>query len=313
MGLIAGIGGIVGGIGGSLMSYFTSPSSTPTYDYKATERQLGTWMNRSLDTYSDIDSVTAGQASYNYVDPTKTGQQSVNFNLQNQSNYDWMASSSNQNALKDKLGALNAIAPQWQNQQEIADKTNMALMKGEIPMDVQQQLARTNAYKSLQGGYSGSDSARQGTLARDLGLTSLGLTSLGQTQADNWLKTMNEIAMPDQVSSKDIMDSIGFNADLTTRTALENERVATDTQLKNAGLKLDADKFNVESQFAIADATQNVWDTELAVRTQLESQKLADKTGQFQYSNERNSNLWGGIGNSLSSGLGGLSSNLFKY
>lgn len=56
-----------------------------------------------------------------------------------------------------------------------------SLMRGEIPMDVQQQVARGSAAHALEGGYGGSGFGRN-LEARDLGLTSLDLMGRGGQQ-----------------------------------------------------------------------------------------------------------------------------------
>lgn len=58
-------------------------------------------------------------------------------------------------------------------------------LKGELPADVQAQVLRKSAGKSLMGGYSGSQMHTNLT-ARDLGLTSLDLQTMGMTKSNEF-------------------------------------------------------------------------------------------------------------------------------
>jgi len=73
---------------------------------------------------------------------------------------------------------LETSIPGYATAQGLRTNNAMAKLRGEIPLDVQQQLARSSAARSLEGGYGGSGMARNLT-ARDLGLTSLNLTGQG--------------------------------------------------------------------------------------------------------------------------------------
>jgi hypothetical protein len=69
----------------------------------------------------------------------------------------------------------------------IRDKAS-SFLSGEIPQDVQDQIGRNAAYKSLSGGYSGSGMARN-LVARDLGLTSLDIIGKGIDAGTRWAAT----------------------------------------------------------------------------------------------------------------------------
>jgi len=72
-----------------------------------------------------------------------------------------------------------------------------ALLRGEIPMDVSQQVKQQGAGKSLAGGFGGTDAASR-LVARDLGLTSLGLTREGLSSAESWIQNMEQLFAPSQ-------------------------------------------------------------------------------------------------------------------
>lgn len=73
---------------------------------------------------------------------------------------------------------LETSIPGYATGQSLRTNNALAKLRGEIPLDVQQQIARSAAAKSLEGGYGGSGAGRN-LLARDLGLTSLDLTGQG--------------------------------------------------------------------------------------------------------------------------------------
>lgn len=58
-------------------------------------------------------------------------------------------------------------------------------LTGEIPKDVQDQIGRNAAYKSLSGGFGGGGMARN-LVARDLGLTSLDIIGKGIDAGTRW-------------------------------------------------------------------------------------------------------------------------------
>lgn len=98
----------------------------------------------------------------------------------------------------DLSGTLNNLmASQWQKllSQEVPGYNNMmqggsrylqALMSGELPQEVQNQVQRSGAVRSLYGGYSGTGMGRN-LVARDLGKTSLAMMGEGLDAATRWL------------------------------------------------------------------------------------------------------------------------------
>ena len=279
MGYAAAAGAVVG-VGASLLGYFLTDKNTPSYDQKSAKSDLNSYMNNVLPLYQNL--------SYNSVDVAKEGQKAVDFNLKNLGNYESSASSMNAAAVQDRMKMLETVSPGFTEQRDLADTDNTALLKGEIPMDVQQQMARSNAFKTYSAGYSGSPTARSGTLARDLGLTSLGLQQLGSTNAQNWLKTENQVAMPTQTYANQIQQETGMTAGLAVNTATANSQ----------------GQLNAAEQAAAGEAT--AYQNKLSTQLNLLSQKLADQQSSLNAKNSATSALVSGIGNSLSKGIGGV-------
>ena len=280
----AGVGvlsSILGGIG--------SNKETPKYDYAGAKADLGSYMAGANKLYDNWKPNIKAED----VSAKKAGNKALNWNMNHADEFQGLATTFNKGALEDRMDMLDTISPQWERERDLADKSNMAMMKGEVPLDVQQQMARTSAYKSFNAGYSGSPSGRQGTLARDLGLTSLGLVQQGQTNAQSWLKTTSEIAMPDQVNAANIMQGIGMNAGLTAGV-----------MTGNANRELDADKATADNKFKKVQGKQDILDTALEVRNAIRSQQLTDQWGQFSQKQGTYSSLVSGIGGSIAKGLG---------
>lgn len=72
-----------------------------------------------------------------------------------------------------------------------------ALLRGEIPLDVSQEVKRQGAGRALTGGFGGTGAASN-LVARDLGLTSLGLTREGLNSAESWMREMEQLYSPSQ-------------------------------------------------------------------------------------------------------------------
>ena len=72
-----------------------------------------------------------------------------------------------------------------------------ALLRGEVPYDVSQEVKRQGAGRALTGGFAGTGAASN-LVARDLGLTSLGLTKEGLGSAQSWIGSMEQLYSPSQ-------------------------------------------------------------------------------------------------------------------
>lgn len=94
---------------------------------------------------------------------------------------------------------LNATIPGFNEMTKTASSNIESLLQGEIPQDVKDAIARSDAATSLTGGFGGTEASRNLT-ARDLGLTSLELTSKGLSSAEGWTRTMASIYEPSQMN-----------------------------------------------------------------------------------------------------------------
>jgi hypothetical protein len=92
-------------------------------------------------------------------------------------------------------GMLRKSIPGYDN---LLSKTRGVIdsqLSGEIPQDVQDQIQRSGAVRSIGGGYGGSGMNRN-LVARDLGLTSLDLTNRGLDSASKWIATARQSLTP---------------------------------------------------------------------------------------------------------------------
>lgn len=80
---------------------------------------------------------------------------------------------------------LDKIIPGFSDMLAQGSENTLSELRGELPQDVQDQVTRSAAFKSISGGFGGTQMAGALT-ARDLGLTSLNLTQLGTNSAQMW-------------------------------------------------------------------------------------------------------------------------------
>lgn len=112
------------------------------------------------------------------------------------------AAKSNLDNAPDTLAYLEKILPGYSEMVKQGSTNTRALLRGEIPKDVQDKIFRSSAFKSFAGGYGGSGMAK-GLTARDLGLTSLDLMDKGNNSAQLWARTTQEGAAPMMITAKD--------------------------------------------------------------------------------------------------------------
>lgn len=94
---------------------------------------------------------------------------------------------------------LQNVIPNYSALTSKAGSNIEAMLRGEIPSDVKDQIQTSDAARALSGGYSGS--GMHGDLvARDLGLTSLQLTQKGLSSAESWITMMDSMFSPSQLS-----------------------------------------------------------------------------------------------------------------
>lgn len=87
-----------------------------------------------------------------------------------------------QSSIEKQLPGYSALLKEGSaTSKKILDQAQ-PLLSGQIPQDVQDQIQRSDAFKSFSGGFGGSQMSA-GLTARDLGLTSLNLINQGATLA----------------------------------------------------------------------------------------------------------------------------------
>lgn len=81
---------------------------------------------------------------------------------------------------------IESAAPGYKDMLGKVRDTASTFLSGEIPKDVQDQIARNAAYQSLTGGFGGKSGMQRNLVARDLGLTSLDLIQKGVDAGTRW-------------------------------------------------------------------------------------------------------------------------------
>lgn len=135
--------------------------------------------------------------TYTPEDTTKGIGDTISGNLQNLSGAEKLAGGINQFNYDQLQKMLGQAIPGFGDIQKSISGNIASELKGEIPQDVQDQIMRSSAFKSLRGGYGGGGMSDALT-ARDLGLTSLNLTNQGLDSATKWLAASRSATIPGQ-------------------------------------------------------------------------------------------------------------------
>jgi hypothetical protein len=284
-----------GTVGGAMLSQAMTPKP-PTPNTKGAKKGV----NKSIAAYeaqigdylSQIDSI-AKTINAPQVDWLGAAEDALGFNEQNNSRFINLARTQSEAGTQSLLAQQNLADPEFVTKRDQADKNNLAMMKGEVPIDVQQTLARTGAFQALQGGFGGSGMDRA-MRARDMGLTSLDMSQTGEANAQRWTALLNEgfvrpaFVSPFQVmqfsgiSSGQAIDSAFRQGDMDFRANL----AGTDLRASAAGNALNArgNIFNVASGLPIqmmqADyqGAQNAWQAK-AQQAQAMGQAVSSAAG----------------------------------
>jgi hypothetical protein len=226
---LAGVGQLAGG----LFSYFAAPK-TPKYDTKSAGVRIDDYTNR-------IESIFGGPAQqtqfkWNMDAGLADVQKGVNFNARNLDTFANMADRSYKADVESKLEALDVVSPGWRETRDAATVVNQSLTRGEIPNDVKRMMERQSAQGAQLGGYGNSGMGRN-YLAADLGKTSVDLSTLGQTQAMDWLKTLDGV-LPEQTTAFDVMKFAGVSGDMVLGTSLGAAELQLENEMGNADRQL---------------------------------------------------------------------------
>lgn len=93
------------------------------------------------------------------------------------------------------LKMLRTAIPGYDEMMSQGSSAIGSMLRGEVSKDIQNQVARGSAERSLMGGYGGSGMAKN-LEARDLGLSSLQVTQQGLNAADRWISSARANATP---------------------------------------------------------------------------------------------------------------------
>lgn len=130
---------------------------------------------------------------------------------------------------------LNRITPGWSEMLKAGSANTLDLLHGNIPQDVQDQIYRSSAFKSLSGGFQGSPMSRALT-ARDFGKTSLDLQQQGANAAQQWSSIAQGAFKPYAITTEDQVGAAFANAAGQQATAQHAANVAAAPNPAAAGL-----------------------------------------------------------------------------
>lgn len=149
------------------------------------------WMaNAAIDKSGGKDKVFGTKpkvAGYTETDLTTEAGRAARGNLEN---------------MPDIMALLEKILPGYGEMLKQGGTNTLSLLRGELPEDVQSAVKRNAAFKSLMGGYGGSDMSRA-LEARDFGRTSLDLMQMGENSAQKWMGMSQGSVKPFMVTAPD--------------------------------------------------------------------------------------------------------------
>ena len=184
------------------------------------------------------------------VDAAAAAQQSLAFNQANLGKFTSMADSLSKAALQTRSDMLATADPRALEMSQIADNNASAMMSGRISADVQANLARSGAFKALNGGFGADSSMGRNLQARDLGLTSLDLMGKGdQMYRDNRQLNYDTRVNGLQVDGRTIMANNGLSSQQALDNANKNALMAQQSNVNAAEiLSSGADnRFNAQN------------------------------------------------------------------
>lgn len=135
---------------------------------------------------------------YSFVDPEKEQARTIAANRKNFAEAAKLAETTNEFSQEQLMEALRSVVPDIGDINRSASAGIAAQLRGEIPTDVSESVARSSAARSFVGGTAGSGFA--GNLrTRDLGLTSLAQTQRGLDNASRWLASVRATQVAPQM------------------------------------------------------------------------------------------------------------------
>jgi hypothetical protein len=232
---------VAAGVGGTLLTQAMTPKA-PTPNTKQAKREVkkatSAYESAIGDYLGRIEQI-AGSISAPQVDWLGAANQALGFNESNNPRFEALAKSQSIAGTKSLLEQQQLADPEFENKRDQADRNNLAMMRGEVPLDVQRTLARTGAFQANQGGFGGSEMDRS-LRARDLGLTSLDMSQTGEANAQRWTALLNEgFVRPAFVSPHQVMQFSGISANTAIDSAFRQGDMDMRTSMFGAGLRAD--------------------------------------------------------------------------
>lgn len=284
-----------GTIGGALLSNAMTPSP-PTPDTKGAKKGVNKAIagyDKSIEEYLGQIKSIAGTISAPQVDWIGAAEEALDFNVKNNASFINLADSQSQAGTASLLRQQAQADPRFAEKRDQADTNNLAMMRGEVPLDVQRTLARSGAFQSLQGGFGGSGMDRN-LRARDMGLTSLDMSQRGEANAQRWTSLLNDsFVKPAFVSPFQVMQFSGISSGQAINSAFQQGDMDFRAQLSGAdmlatgagnALNAQGNIFNVASglpvQMMQADyqGAQNKWQAQ-AQQAQAMGQAVSSAAG----------------------------------
>ena len=209
MAWVAVAGGVIaaaGAVGGAMISNSGKKSALDAYN-SSSNKALATSNKALADYQGRIDGVKAPK-----VDWLGAAGSALGFDQAHMQDFINMADQQSKAGTQTLLAQEQAANPKFTQTRDTANQNNLSLMQGNVPIDVQQTLARSGAFKQLQNGTGGSGLGRNAN-ARDLGLTSLNLMQQGDQSAQRWTSLLNDaLVKPAFVSPFQTMQFGGISA-----------------------------------------------------------------------------------------------------
>lgn len=132
------------------------------------------------------------------VDAEMEQAKAIQYNRRNFAEAAKLTETANEFSQEQLMEALRSVVPDIGDINRSASAGIAAQLRGEIPTDVSESVARSSAARSFVGGMAGSGFA--GNLrTRDLGLTSLAQTQRGLDNASRWLASVRATQVAPQM------------------------------------------------------------------------------------------------------------------
>lgn len=240
--------------------------------------------------------------AFEEIDVNKVQSDTAQGNLDNLALLERLGEQTNAAQIRNQKAALQAGLPGQFSQ---ARDNVAALLRGEIPTDVGQQVARTSAAAGFQGGFQGSKLGGNLT-ARDLGLTSL---SLQQTGLQNF-GALAQLINPNPFN----ISSMFFSSQQRLQFA-QQER---DKRFSNNLLRAQVAAAPDPGKAALGKEIDRFFNTVASIGVGMVGGKLAGDTGTFDQSQASQVSGFGNVQGgwapkkSGSAGGGGFNGSMFS-